>query len=184
VFERELSIAAGGQVGAVALVGERALFPLARQLADRYHRGRVVLVGDAAHGVHPLAGQGLNLGLLDVAALAQTLAGARSRGLDPGADAVLARYARWRQGDNALAARAFEAIDRLYRLDLPGADAVRAVGQRALQRLPPLKRRFIEHAAGLAGRVPVRCRRPGVAAAGSGPGSWKTADCGDPANRA
>lgn len=157
-FERELAIAVGGELGHIGLASTRALFPLARQLARRYHHDRVVLVGDAAHSVHPLAGQGLNLGLLDVAALAQVLAAARRRGLDPGSPAVLAGYARWRQGDNALAARAFEAIDRMYRLDLPGAGLVRSLGQRMVQRLPPLKRRFIEHAAGLAGRVPTRCR--------------------------
>jgi ubiquinone biosynthesis UbiH/UbiF/VisC/COQ6 family hydroxylase len=158
VFGQALAVAAGGVLGRVDLAGDRALFPLARQLARDYHRDRVALVGDAAHSVHPLAGQGLNLGLLDVAALAQVLAAARDRGLDPGAASVLAQYARWRQGDNALAARAFEAIDRLYRLDLPGAALARSLGQRLVERLPPLKHRFIEHAAGLAGRVPTRCR--------------------------
>jgi 2-octaprenylphenol hydroxylase len=166
-FGPALAVAAGGVLGRIELASERALFPLARQLAREYQHERVVLVGDAAHSVHPLAGQGLNLGLLDVAALAQVLAAARARGLDIGGAAVLAHYARWRQGDNALAARAFEAIDRLYRLDLPGADLARSLGQRLLQRLPPLKRRFVEHAAGLAGRVPERCRGGTAGAAGN-----------------
>jgi ubiquinone biosynthesis UbiH/UbiF/VisC/COQ6 family hydroxylase len=156
-FAHALGTAAGGVLGRIELTSARALFPLARQLARDYQRERVALVGDAAHAVHPLAGQGLNLGLLDVAALAQVLAAARARGLDPGSAPVLSRYARWRQGDNALAARAFEALDRLYRLDLPGATLARALGQRLVQQLPPLRRGFIEHAAGLAGRVPTRC---------------------------
>lgn len=159
-FERELAVAAGGYLGTIVLESERAAFPLARQLAERYHADRIVLIGDAAHVVHPLAGQGLNLGLLDVAALADVLADARRRGLDPGADAVLARYARWRQGDNAIAARAFEAIDGAYKLALPGLPALREAGMRLIDRLPPLKRRFILHASGLAGRVPERCRLP------------------------
>ena len=156
-FERELAIAAGGVLGTLRLSGERALFPLARQLAQRYHADRVALVADAAHVVHPLAGQGLNLGLLDVAALAQVLGKAIARGLDPGDEAVLARYARWRQGDNALAARAFEAIDLGYRASLPLLGELRDLGQRVLDRLPALKRHFILHASGLAGRVPELC---------------------------
>lgn len=163
-FERELAIAAGGVLGTIRLESERVSFPLMRQLAAAYHADRVVLVGDAAHVVHPLAGQGLNLGFLDVAALADVLDAAKSRGLDPGDDAVLGRYARWRQGDNALAARAFEGIDRFYRIGGDIAQGVRMIGQRLVERTPFMKRRFIEHASGLGGRVPSRCRdrREGV----------------------
>lgn len=157
-FERELNEAAAGVLGDLSLHGARAAFPLARQLAQRYHHGRVVLVADAAHVVHPLAGQGLNLGFLDVAALAQVLAQARRRGLDPGAPEVLDRYARWRQGDNALAARAFTAIGQLYRMDVPGARHVRDLGHRLVAAMPALRRRLVMQAAGLAGRVPERCR--------------------------
>lgn len=158
VFERELNVAADGVLGRLTLDGARATFPLARQLAERYHHGRVALVADAAHVVHPLAGQGLNLGFLDVAALAQVQASARSRGLDPGHPGVLARYARWRQGDNALAARAFGAIGALYRVDAPGATRLRDAGHRLIGVMPPMRRLLAEHAAGLAGRVPERCR--------------------------
>jgi ubiquinone biosynthesis UbiH/UbiF/VisC/COQ6 family hydroxylase len=159
-FGRELAAAAGGVLGAIELESARASFPLKRQLAKSYTGARVALVGDAAHVVHPLAGQGLNLGFLDVAALADVLSGARKRGLDPGASGVLASYARWRQGDNAIAAHAFEGIDRLYRSSLPLLGDLRDAGFRIVDRLAPLKRRFVLHASGLAGRVPTWCRKP------------------------
>lgn len=162
VFERELAIATGGILGTLSLEGGRAGFPLMRQLASGYHADRVALVADAAHVVHPLAGQGLNLGMLDVAALADVISYARRAGQDPGDDAVLARYSRWRTGDNALAARAFEWIDRFYRPQPGVAKGIRSLGQRGLERLPMLKRRLVLHASGLAGRVPTRCRRPGT----------------------
>jgi ubiquinone biosynthesis UbiH/UbiF/VisC/COQ6 family hydroxylase len=156
-FERELAVATGGVLGTVQLEGDRASFPLMRRLAATYHADRIVLVGDAAHVVHPLAGQGLNLGFLDVAALADVLATVNTRKLDPGDETPLARYARWRQGDNALAARAFEGIDRLYRAGGDMAHGVRMIGQRLVDGAPFMKRRFIRHASGLGGRVPSRC---------------------------
>ncbi|MFB9069424.1 UbiH/UbiF/VisC/COQ6 family ubiquinone biosynthesis hydroxylase [Pseudofulvimonas gallinarii] len=158
-FGRELENASQGLLGRLSLQGARAVFPLARQLAARYHHGRVVLVADAAHVVHPLAGQGLNLGFLDVAALSQVLCEARRRGLDPAQPAVLARYARWRQGDNAMAARAFSAIGAMYRSRFPGLPSLRDAGHRLAGALPPLRRQLVMHAAGLAGRVPDRCRK-------------------------
>lgn len=158
-FEREIAIAAGGALGRITLESERASFPFARQLAERYCDRRVALVGDAAHVVHPLAGQGLNLGFLDVAALADVLVAAWTRGLDPGDTGVLARYARWRQSDNALAARIFEGIDRFYAWRRPGVSDIREIGHRLVDRLPTLKRQFVLHASGLAGRVPTRCAR-------------------------
>lgn len=157
-FEQVLAQAMGGLVGRVKLLGKRALFPLARQLVDRYHGDRVVLVADAAHVVHPLAGQGLNLGFFDVAALAQVLSDAHVRGLDIGSDAVLSTYARWRQGDNALAAYSFETIDRLFRPSVPGMGAMTGLGTAVVGAIPALKRRFVLHASGLAGRVPRACQ--------------------------
>lgn len=157
-FEQALAQAMGGLVGRVQLLGKRALFPLARQLADRYHGRRVALVADAAHVVHPLAGQGLNLGFLDVAALAQVLADGRERGLDVGSEALLTRYARWRQGDNTLAARGFEIIDRLFRTSSPSVGAATGLGTTLIAAMPAMKRRFVLHASGLTGRVPRACQ--------------------------
>lgn len=157
-FERELSIASGGVLGNLRLDSERVSFPLMRQLASAYHADRVALVGDAAHVVHPLAGQGLNLGLLDVAALTDVLVSAKDRHVDIGDNAVLARYARWRQGDNTLAAHAFETIDRYYRAGGDIAKGMRALGHRIINRQGWLKRQFTIHAAGLGGRVPSRCK--------------------------
>ncbi len=157
-FEQALAQAMGGLVGRVQLLGKRALFPLARQLVDSYHRSRVALVADAAHVVHPLAGQGLNLGFLDVAALAQVLSDAHARGLDIGSDAVLSAYARWRQGDNALAAYSFETIDRLFRPSLPGIGALTGLGTAMISAVPALRRHFVLQASGLAGRVPRACQ--------------------------
>lgn len=163
-FEQALAEAMGGVVGRAQLLGTRVLFPLSRQLAQHCHGDRVVLVADAAHVVHPLAGQGLNLGFLDVAALAEVLANAAERGLDIGAGPVLATYARWRQGDNALAARSFETIDALFRTSLPGIAGLTDAGIAVTAGMPSLRRQFVLHASGLAGRVPQRCRsQPEVA---------------------
>ncbi len=147
-FGQALTEASGGILGRLTPSGPRVCFPLRRQLAQRYVEGRMVLLADAAHTVHPLAGQGLNLGLADVAVLVPLLAAAVSRGLDPGNAAVLARYARARQGANALAAHGFGAILGLYAWDLPGAAGLRAFGHGLLRRLPALRRAVVEVASG------------------------------------
>lgn len=147
-FDQALTEASGGILGRLALAGPRACFPLRRQLARRYAEGRLVLLADAAHAVHPLAGQGLNLGLADVATLAPLLASATRRGLDPGSSAVLARYERARQGANALAAHGFGAILGTYGCDLPGAAGLRAVGHGLIRRLPFLRRAMVKVASG------------------------------------
>ncbi|MBX3727390.1 MAG: FAD-dependent monooxygenase [Xanthomonadales bacterium] len=147
-FDQALTEASGGILGRLALAGPRAGFPLRRQLARRYREGRMVLLADAAHAVHPLAGQGLNLGLADVAVLAPLLAAAVRRGLDPGSAAVLARYERARQGANALAAHGFGAILGLYACNLPGAAGLRAFGHGLLRRLPALRRAVVGVASG------------------------------------
>ena len=155
-FASELADAFQHRLGDVVPVSPRASFPLAPMHAQRYASTRVALVGDAAHVVLPLAGQGLNLGLLDAAALAEVLADARS---DPGDAAALERYARWRRADNALSANAFLALDRLFRAEAPGVAWLRATGLALADRIAPLKRELALQASGFAGRVPTLSRR-------------------------
>jgi ubiquinone biosynthesis UbiH/UbiF/VisC/COQ6 family hydroxylase len=147
------------RLGRIIGTTPRAAFPLRLQLAQDYVATRLALVGDAAHVVHPLAGQGLNLGLLDAAALAETLDTALAAREDIGSPAVLARYQAWRRGDVVRAARAFDLLDGLFRSDLGPLPALRRAGMRWVQRLAPLKRELALHASGFAGRVPVLSRR-------------------------
>ena len=144
----------GGFLGAIRLAGERGLAPLGLTLASRLVAPRVALLGDAAHGVHPVAGQGLNAGLRDVAALAEVLTEARRRGQDPGEASVLADYQRWRRFDAALLAVATDGFNRLFSNDLPILRGLRGAGLGAVSRLPALRRAFIREAAGLTGDLP------------------------------
>jgi 2-octaprenyl-3-methyl-6-methoxy-1,4-benzoquinol hydroxylase len=147
-FDAEISRASDRALGALSLDGERRLFPLKRQLALRMHRGRCALLGDAAHVVHPLAGQGVNLGLRDAAALLDAVDASRPRGevLTP---ARLERWARARMSENAVAAHAFETIHRVYSNDAALPLALRGWALAAAN-LPPLKRFLWRTAAGLA----------------------------------
>ena len=140
--------------GEIALAGARFRYPLGLSLADRFVADRVALIGDAAHGIHPIAGQGLNLGFRDVAALAQVLAEAKRRGEDIGAPQVLARYQSWRRFDTAALAMATDGFNRLFSNDNPLLRAVRDLGMGAINAAPGLKRRFIREAAGLTGDLP------------------------------
>ena len=115
---------------------------------------RLALVGDAAHAMHPIAGQGLNMGLRDVAALAEVVLDARRLGLDIGEGVVLERYQRWRRFDNALMLAMTDGLNRLFSNDIRPLRLVRDVGLAAVDRLPPLKRLFMRHAMGLAGDLP------------------------------
>ncbi len=148
-FEAELTRASDRVLGSLTLDSERHLFPLKRQLAKRLLLGRVALLGDAAHVVHPLAGQGVNLGLRDVAALLAAVDATprRSAGLT---SAKLERWARERYSENASAAQAFEAIHRVYSNDAPLPLALRGWALRVAN-LPPIKRFLWRSAAGLAG---------------------------------
>ncbi|MDW2980413.1 UbiH/UbiF/VisC/COQ6 family ubiquinone biosynthesis hydroxylase [Rhodanobacter sp. KK11] len=148
-FLDELGVASDFRLGRILSTTRRAAFPLKLQLAERYQTDRFVLLGDAAHAVHPLAGQGVNLGLRDVAELRDTLLDARAAGRDIGAAHVLRRYARRRRSADTLDALGFDALARIYAWQAPALVAVRGVGVRLLDRLAPLKRRLSEHAAGL-----------------------------------
>ncbi len=148
-FLDELGIASDFRLGRIIDSTRRAAFPLKLQLAERYQADRFVLLGDAAHAVHPLAGQGVNLGLRDVTELRDTLVAARAAGRDIGAAHVLRRYARRRRSADTLDALGFDALARIYAWQSPALVAARGLGVRLLDHLAPLKRRISEHAAGL-----------------------------------
>ena len=140
----------GDHLGAVRIIGRRWRYPLAALHAHRYADTRLVLAGDAAHAIHPVAGQGLNLGFRDAIALSDLLIEASHRGEDPGAPALLARYQRLRRPDNLLMLAATDALDRLFSNDHPLLRMARDVGIAAVHRAPPLKRLFMRQAMGLA----------------------------------
>lgn len=148
-FDRELTAAFDARLGRTRLMSKRAAFPLRRQLARDYASGRVVVIGDAAHVVHPLAGQGVNLGLRDVAALRDAVADARSRRADYASAQRLARWARTRKSENAAAAHAFDGINRLFSNDGVAATLMRGPLLGLAGRLPPLTQALWRRAAGL-----------------------------------
>ncbi len=144
----------GDFLGDIALAGTRHTYPLALTLAASFIAPRLALVGDAAHGIHPIAGQGLNLGVRDVAALAHVLGDARARGEDIGTPPVLERYQRWRRFDTAAMGYATDAVNRLFSNDNPILRAGRRIGMGAISAMPLARRRFIREAAGLTGDLP------------------------------
>lgn len=148
-FLRELHGAFAGTLGALTAVSKRVAFPLRRQLAQAHVAGRVAVVGDAAHVVHPLAGQGVNLGLRDVAALRVVLQRQRAMGRDPGAAPPLARWARERRSENALAAYSFDGLNRLFSNDHVLPTLARGPLLGLVGRLAPLRHAFWKRAAGL-----------------------------------
>ncbi|MEY3307363.1 MAG: hypothetical protein RLZZ413_1401 [Pseudomonadota bacterium] len=144
----------GDFLGDIALAGDRFTYPLSLSLATSYVAPRLALVGDAAHGVHPIAGQGLNLGLRDVAALAEVLLLAQRRGEDIGAIDVLERYQRWRRFDATTLALGMDTVNRLFSNDNPILRAGRDLGLGLVNAVPALRRTFIRQAAGLTGDLP------------------------------
>lgn len=144
----------GDFLGEIALAGERFTYPLTLTLANSFVVPRVALVGDAAHGVHPIAGQGLNLGLRDVGALAQVLIEAQRRGEDIGAADVLERYQRWRRFDSTALALGMDGVNRLFSNDNPVLRLGRDLGMGLVNAVPGLRRGFMRQAAGLSGEVP------------------------------
>jgi 2-octaprenyl-6-methoxyphenol hydroxylase len=153
-FLAELAKRAGGLLGDMELVAPRMTYPLGFHHSASIVADRIALVGDAAHGIHPIAGQGLNLGLRDVAALAEVLVDGARLGLDLGDAALLARYQRWRGLDNLMVSLATDSLTRLFGIPGRTASAVRRAGLGAVQRLPVLKRFFMDEARGEAGDLP------------------------------
>ncbi|MEL6450494.1 MAG: FAD-dependent monooxygenase [Pseudomonadota bacterium] len=144
----------GDFLGEISLAGQRYTYPLALSLANHMVADRVALVGDAAHGVHPIAGQGLNAGMRDIAALAEVLTDALRRGEDMGSPAVLDRYAAWRRFDNTALAVATDSFNRLFSNDNVLVRGVRDLGMGLVSKMPALRRSFIREAAGLTGDLP------------------------------
>ncbi len=153
-FLAEVERRFGGKLGALALDGPRQSWPLSMHLARRYVGQRFALVGDAAHGVHPLAGQGLNLAFRDVAALTEVVTEAMRLGFDAGNAEALSRYERWRRFDSAISAATFDGLNRLFASDWTLLRSGREVGLGLVDRLPALKRFFVGEAGGLTGELP------------------------------
>ncbi len=158
-FRARLQQAFGDSLGKVESVGPRAAFPLALSHARAYTAEGLALVGDAAHTVHPLAGQGVNLGFLDAAALAQVLLEARAKKRDIGAHPVLRRYERWRKGNNLSMVAVTGGFKYLFGNELPIVRDLRNLGLDLTDRATPIKNRIIRRAAGLEGDLPKLARR-------------------------
>lgn len=153
-FLDELHRRFGDWLGDIEIEGPRFGFPLGLMHADRYTDRRLALIGDAAHVIHPIAGQGFNMGLRDVAALAESVVDAHRLGLDIGGGPVLARYERWRRFDNVLMATAMDGLNRLFSNDIGPLRLARDLGLAAVNRMPPVKRFFMRHAMGVVGELP------------------------------
>jgi 2-octaprenyl-6-methoxyphenol hydroxylase len=153
-FAAEIERRFGGSLGRLHLIGRRWSYPLAFIHAARYADTRLALVGDAAHAIHPIAGQGLNLGLRDVAALAEAVVDAVRLGLDPGGSAVLAEYQGRRRSDSLAVAAVTDALNRLFSNDVAPVRLVRDLGLALVDRLPPVKRFFMRTAMDGQGDLP------------------------------
>lgn len=153
-FLAALRPAFGSFLGEISLTGARFSYPLGLKLAHSLTAPRVALLGDAAHGVHPIAGQGLNAGLRDVAALADVLETAQQRGEDIGSAPVLARYQTWRRPEAVKLALATDGFNRLFSNDSPLLRSARDIGMGLINAAPALRRGFIREAAGLSGALP------------------------------
>lgn len=153
-FMRELASRLGSYLGDVALTGPRFTYPLKLILAERYTDQRVALIGDSAHGIHPIAGQGVNLGYRDVAALAELIVDHARLGLDIGSATLLAHYARWRSFDATSTAMVMDGINRLFSNNILPIRIARNLGLGAVNQIGPLKRFLMQDAMGLTGDLP------------------------------
>ncbi len=154
IFHTHLMRRFGDFLGDVRVEGPVFTYPLSLQLAERFVANRAALLGDAAHGVHPIAGQGLNLGLKGAAALAETLVEAMRLGEDIGSEAVLERYAAWRRFDTVTLSAGMDAFVRLFSNDNPMLRLARGVGMAAVNRIGPARRFFMTEAGGAVGDLP------------------------------
>jgi len=153
-FAAELAARFGDFLGEVEPIGPRWSYPFSLMQAERYVGRRLALVGEAAHVIHPIAGQGLNVGIRDVAALAELVVDARRLGLDIGEEWVLERYQRWRRLDAVLLAAVTDGLNRLFSNTIAPMRLIRGLGLAAVNRLPPLKRVLMQHAMGTLGDRP------------------------------
>jgi 2-octaprenyl-6-methoxyphenol hydroxylase len=153
-FLEELKPRFGDFLGDLKVVGPRWSYPLSLKFAERAIDQRLALVGDALHGMHPIAGQGLNMGLRDVAALAEIIVDARRLGMDIGDTMVLERYQQWRRFDNSLMLAATDGLNRLFSNSIGPVRLARDFGLSAVNKMGPLKKVFMRSAMGLAGEIP------------------------------
>lgn len=153
-FNAELEKKFGDFLGAVKSMGLRWSYPLSMQLADNYTADRFCLIGDAVHGIHPIAGQGFNLGLRDIAALTEVLVDAKKIGADVGSELVLERYVHWRRTDNNVLALGMDGLTRLFSNDNPVISFGRRMGIAAVEEMPTVKKFFMQHARGTVGKLP------------------------------
>jgi 2-octaprenyl-6-methoxyphenol hydroxylase len=150
----EIAARVDGTLGDIEVIAPQAVWPLGYHHSASYTAERLVLIGDAAHGVHPIAGQGLNMGFRDVAALAQVLVEAVRTGQDIGAPDVLGRYSAWRRLDNMMVGGITDVLNRLFAIPGRLPSAVRRFGLAGVERIPPLKARFMAEARGETGKLP------------------------------
>ncbi|WP_198377698.1 UbiH/UbiF/VisC/COQ6 family ubiquinone biosynthesis hydroxylase [Neoroseomonas rubea] len=166
-YARQLQARLGDHLGRVSPIGRRWSYPLSAMHVARYTAERMALVGDAAHGIHPIAGQGLNLGFRDVAALAELVVEAVNAGEDPGSATVLARYQAARRPDGLLMLGATHVLERLFSSSLPPVRIARRLGIAAVDRMPRLKRFFAARAMGLGGATGLLAGQPMARGAGA-----------------
>ena len=154
----EIAARIDGTLGDVEVIAPQAVWPLGYHHAATYHAERLLLVGDAAHGIHPIAGQGLNMGFRDVAACAEVLVDALRTGQDIGAPDVLKRHSQWRRFDNSMVGAVTDGLNRLFAVPGSLPAAVRRFGLAGVQRISPLKARFMAEARGETGKLPALLR--------------------------
>ncbi len=153
-FKIEFDERFGEFLGRTEIVGPRFSFPLSLQFAHSSTDVRLALIGDASHGMHPIAGQGLNMGLRDVAVLAEVVTDAKRLGMDIGGGDVLGRYEQWRRFDNTMMLAATDGLNRLFSNNIAPVRLARDLGLAVVNGIPPLRKTFMRHAMGLVGELP------------------------------